>query len=87
MDLHRWAVAAEGAYDDGIVELERGLELSLETGAHMDDPYYFALLADARARAGRTVPRRARAPRVAQGRHGDRGGRQVPPSPSLLRSG
>jgi DNA-binding SARP family transcriptional activator len=51
--LHGWAVAAEGSYDEGIAELEQGLELSHQTGAHMDDPYYFALLADARMRAGR----------------------------------
>ena len=51
--LHGWALAAEGSHEQGIAELEQGLELSRETGAHMDDPYYFALLADAYARAGR----------------------------------
>ena len=51
--LHGWALAAEGSHEQGIAELERGLELSRETGAHMDDPYYFALLADAHVRAGR----------------------------------
>ncbi len=50
--LHGWALAAEGSYEQGIAELEQGLELSRETGAHMDDPYYFALLADACKRAG-----------------------------------
>ncbi len=53
MILHGWAVAAEGEPEQGVAELEEGLELSRATGAHMDDPYYFALLADARARAGR----------------------------------
>jgi predicted ATPase len=53
MILHGWAVAADGSHEDGIAELELGLELSRETGAHMDDPYYLALLGDACARAGR----------------------------------
>jgi DNA-binding SARP family transcriptional activator/predicted ATPase len=53
MILHGWAVAAAGETEQGVAELEDGLELSRATGAHMDDPYYFALLADARARAGR----------------------------------
>ena len=51
--LHGWALAAEGSHEQGITELEQGLQLSRETGAHMDDPYYFALLADACMRAGR----------------------------------
>jgi DNA-binding SARP family transcriptional activator len=51
--LNGWAIAAEGSYEDGITELERGLELSHETGARMDDAYYLALLADACLRAGR----------------------------------
>ncbi len=51
--LHGWALAAEGSCEDGIAELERGVELSHGTGAHMDDPYYYGLLADARLRAGR----------------------------------
>jgi predicted ATPase len=41
-----------GAHEPGIAELQRGLELSYQTGAHMDDTYYLALLADAHARAG-----------------------------------
>jgi DNA-binding SARP family transcriptional activator/predicted ATPase len=53
MVIHGWACAAEGAYEQGIAELERGLELSRATGARMDDPYYLALLADASVRAGR----------------------------------
>lgn len=53
MVLRGWARAADGAYAQGIAELEQGLELSRETGARMDDPYYLALLADACARAGR----------------------------------
>ena len=51
--LNGWALAAEGSHEHGIAELERGLDLSRETGARMDDPYYVALLADARLRAGR----------------------------------
>jgi len=50
--LHGWALAAEGSCEDGVAELEHGLALSRATGAHMDDPYFFALLADARLRAG-----------------------------------
>jgi tetratricopeptide (TPR) repeat protein len=51
--LHGWALAGEGSYEQGITELEQGFELSRKTGALMDDPYYFALLADACTRAGR----------------------------------
>jgi predicted ATPase len=51
--LHGWARAAGGRHEQGLAELEQGLELSRATGAHMDDPYYFALLADAALRAGR----------------------------------
>jgi DNA-binding SARP family transcriptional activator len=51
--LHGWATAAGGSHEQGIAELERGFELSRGTGAHMDDPYYFTLLADACTRAGR----------------------------------
>lgn len=54
MIVHGWAMAAEGMFDRGIAEIEEGLDASAETGAHMDDPYYFTLLADACARAGRT---------------------------------
>jgi tetratricopeptide (TPR) repeat protein len=53
MVLRGWACAAAGSYEQGIAELEQGLELSRETGARMDDPYYLALLADACSRAGR----------------------------------
>jgi DNA-binding SARP family transcriptional activator len=51
--LHGWSLAAGESPEEGIAELEQGLELSRETGAHMDDPYYLALLADASARTGR----------------------------------
>lgn len=53
MILHGWALAATGSHEEGIAELEQGLELSRGTGAHMDDPYYLALLGDACLRAGR----------------------------------
>src|SRR5262249_22609285 len=52
--LHGWALAAGGSSDEGIAELEDGLALSRETGAHMDDPYHLALLAEASAPAGRS---------------------------------
>jgi predicted ATPase len=51
--LHGWALAGEGEHEQGISELEHGFALSRKTGAVMDDPYYFALLADACTRAGR----------------------------------
>jgi DNA-binding SARP family transcriptional activator/predicted negative regulator of RcsB-dependent stress response len=71
--LHGWATAAEGAHEQGIAELERGFELSRATGAHMDDPYYFALLADARLRAGRVdAARDAAEAGLAQGSSGRR---------------
>ena len=50
--LNGWALAAEGSYEQGIAELEQGLELARKTGARMDDPYFLALLADACVRAG-----------------------------------
>ena len=50
--VHGWAIAAAGSCEEGVAEVERGLELSRATGARMDDPYYLALLADARMRAG-----------------------------------
>jgi len=51
--LNGWALAAEGSYEQGLTELERGFELSGQTGARMDDAYYLALLADGCLRAGR----------------------------------
>jgi DNA-binding SARP family transcriptional activator/predicted ATPase len=48
-----WALAGQGEHEQGISELEHGFALSRETGALMDDPYYFALLADACMRAKR----------------------------------
>src|SRR6266545_2241684 len=51
--LRGWALAAAGQHDEGVAELESGLELSAATGARMDDPYYFGLLGEARLRAGR----------------------------------
>jgi DNA-binding SARP family transcriptional activator len=51
--LRGWALAALGSCDEGITEIGRGLALSAETGAFMDEPYYRVLLADAYARAGR----------------------------------
>jgi DNA-binding SARP family transcriptional activator len=53
--LHGWARAARdpGSADEGIRELQQGLDLSRATGARMDDAYYLGLLADACTRAGR----------------------------------
>ena len=50
--LRGWALATLGEVEDGVAELECGLEASRATGAHMDDPHYLGLLADARRRAG-----------------------------------
>jgi predicted ATPase len=51
--LRGWAMAVTGRPDEGMAELESGIQLSATTGARMDDPYYFGLLAEARLRAGR----------------------------------
>jgi len=45
--LAGWAVAVLGDPGRGTAELLSGLQASRSTGAHMDDPYYLGLLADA----------------------------------------
>ena len=50
--LRGWAMAAQGAADEGIPELRRGIELARMTGARMDDAYFLGLLADALIGAG-----------------------------------
>ena len=50
--LRGWARAAQGAADEGITELRRGIELARMTGARMDDAYFLGLLADALVGAG-----------------------------------
>jgi DNA-binding SARP family transcriptional activator/class 3 adenylate cyclase/predicted ATPase len=48
--LRGWALAALGGVDQGVDELERGLRASRATGAHLDDPHYLGMLADAHLR-------------------------------------
>ena len=50
--LRGWGLAARGDCDAGIEEISGGLGSSRATGAHMDDPLYVGLLADAYLRAG-----------------------------------
>jgi DNA-binding SARP family transcriptional activator len=50
--LRGWGLAARGDHDAGIEEISAGLAASRATGAHMDDPLYLGLLADAYLRAG-----------------------------------
>ena len=50
--LRGWGLAARGDCDAGIEEISAGLGSSRATGAHMDDPLYVGLLADAYLRAG-----------------------------------
>jgi len=57
--LRGWAMAALGDAEDGVADIAEGLDASRATGAHMDDPHYLGLLAEAQLRAG--DPRAARA--------------------------
>jgi hypothetical protein len=41
-----------GSADEGIAEIVAGLAAASATGAHMEDPYFLALLADAHLEAG-----------------------------------
>ena len=50
--LRGWGRAAQGDTPGGIAELREGIAQSHATGAHMDEAYYFGLLADAHLRAG-----------------------------------
>jgi DNA-binding SARP family transcriptional activator/predicted ATPase len=50
--LEGWALAVLGEPERGIEELVCGLQASRITGAHMDDPYYLGLLADAYLQEG-----------------------------------
>jgi predicted ATPase/DNA-binding SARP family transcriptional activator len=49
--LRGWARAADGRVD-GLEEIACGLRASRATGAHLEDPFYLGLLADAHLRAG-----------------------------------
>ena len=53
--LRSWALAAIGRHDEGLELLEQGLVASRATGAHLDDPHYLGMLADAACGAGRTA--------------------------------
>ncbi len=45
--LHGWSLAAQGQPSEGITKIRAGLEGHRATGAHMDRPYFLALLAEA----------------------------------------
>jgi predicted ATPase/DNA-binding SARP family transcriptional activator len=49
--LRGWAWAAQGRAD-GVQEIACALRASRETGAHLEDPFYLGLLADAHLRGG-----------------------------------
>ncbi len=49
--LRGWAFAAAGR-PDGVEEITCGLDASRATGAHLEDPFYLGLLADAHLRGG-----------------------------------
>ena len=51
--LTGWAAAAEGDADAGLMQLREGLDGMRQLGAEIRLPYYFALLAETLARAGR----------------------------------
>jgi DNA-binding SARP family transcriptional activator len=48
-----WAIAAQGALNDGIAMMQQGLQAIGATGAQMGRPYFSALFAEALAKAGR----------------------------------
>lgn len=53
--LRGWARAADGRAD-GVEEIASGLRASHATGAHLEDPFYLGLLADAHLRNGSVGP-------------------------------
>jgi predicted ATPase/DNA-binding SARP family transcriptional activator len=53
--LRGWARAAEG-HADGVDEIACALRASRAAGAHLEDPFYLGLLADAHLRTGATEP-------------------------------
>ena len=53
--LRGWARAADGRAD-GVHEIACGLRASRATGAHLEDPFYLGLLADAHLRTGGVEP-------------------------------
>jgi predicted ATPase len=54
--LQGWARARLGQPEEGVESIVRGLRGSRATGAHMDDPHYLALLAEAYLLAGELEP-------------------------------
>ena len=48
-----WALAAQGALDEGIALMRKGLEAISVTGSEMGRPYFSALFAEALAKSGR----------------------------------
>jgi class 3 adenylate cyclase/predicted ATPase len=54
MVIKGWALAAQGAGEEGIVTIHQGLQTLRATGAKRSLPYYLALLADAYGQSGQT---------------------------------
>jgi predicted ATPase len=52
--LNGWAAAAQGEAEEGIAQIEQGLQRWRATGAEVFTPYFSFLLADANTRAGNT---------------------------------
>jgi predicted ATPase len=50
--LAGWAAAGDGRVEEGLAEIERGIEAHQQTGATMDRPYFLALLAESLHQAG-----------------------------------
>jgi predicted ATPase len=54
MVVKGWALATQGAGEEGIVTIHQGLQTLRATGAKRSLPYYLALLADAYGQSGQT---------------------------------
>jgi predicted ATPase len=50
--LRGWALAQQGQAREGIEQIEQGLGAFRATGAEINQPYYFALLAEAHGTMG-----------------------------------
>src|SRR4029079_9581339 len=48
--LRGWAMATLVDAENGVADIAEGLDASRATGAHMDDPHYLGLLAEAQLR-------------------------------------
>jgi len=53
MVLRGWALAERGQFDEGIGRLRDGGDAYQATGANLESPHWFALLAEAYGKAGR----------------------------------